>query len=349
MANVIWWGRSDPEYSRNRLVLKFFKRFGWNIRFFSPVASQTGFLEAYLQRLSRPDLIWVPCFRHRDIHSASIWAKRWRVPLVIDPLISAYEKEAFERGKWPPGSKRSEKRRLYESGLFAKADMVVADTAAHADFFNQALRVSPEKIRILFVGAEDDRFQPRPVQAIEPPFEILFYGSFLKLQGTDTIVAAAKRTRDLNARWVLLGEGDLKNENKRQARLHQNIEFEAWIPYDRLSERISQAHILLGIFGTTLKADLVIPNKMFQAMAAGRPVITRSAKAYPEEIRGSSVIGWVPGGDPEALAAVVRNWLKSPAALERRGLDTRRLFDSFFSEPKLEEQFEHILEDLSRR
>jgi glycosyltransferase involved in cell wall biosynthesis len=271
MANVIWWGRSDPEYSRNRLVLKFFARFGWDVSFFYPTASQAGFIEAYFRRLNRPDLIWVPCFRHRDIYSASIWARRWRVPLVIDPLISAYEKEVFEKSKWPPNSKRSEKKRLYESGLFSKADIVVADTSAHADFFNQELRVSPEKIRILFVGAEADRFKPKPVQT-EPPFEILFYGSFLKLQGTDTIVEAAKMTQDINARWVLLGEGDLKIENKQKAHLHQNIEFEPWIPYDRLSERISQAHILLGIFGTTLKADLVIPNKMFQAMASGEVI-----------------------------------------------------------------------------
>ena len=55
MANVIWWGRSDPEYSRNRLVLKFLAKFGWDISFVYPAASPAGFLEAYLRRLTRPD------------------------------------------------------------------------------------------------------------------------------------------------------------------------------------------------------------------------------------------------------------------------------------------------------
>ena len=63
-------------------------------------------------------------------------------------------------------------------------------------------------------------------------------------------------------------------------------------------------------------------------------------------MKHSDIIGWVPAGDSNALAALVRKWLEAPALLEKRGQDTRRLFDTFFSEQKLEEQFNQIFKKI---
>lgn len=344
MPSVLWWGRGDSGYSRNRVLLKLFSDLGWSTDFFHPVASRTGRIEAYFHQLTRPDLLWVPCFRHRDILSASHWAEKWQVPLVVDVLISAYEKDVFEKRKWPPDSMKAEHRRRWESGLLSKADIVIVDTSAHGDFFKEALGLDPDKVCVLYVGAETGLFIPLPAPLPRAPFEVLFYGSFLQLQGVDIIVKAASKTLDLDIKWVLLGDGDSKSESKKLAQGLKNIVFEPRIDYDRLPDRLKSAHVLLGIFGTTIKANLVIPNKMFQAMAVGRPVITRSSRAYPEEIRHSAVIGWVPAGNPEALAGVVRKWFNDPGHLAGRGKETRKLFDDFFGEDKLKEMLEPILE-----
>lgn len=349
MPSVLWWGRSNPNYSRNRVVINLFSDLGWMMDFFHPVASQVGFIEAYLHHLNRPDIIWVPCFRQRDILSASYWSRKWGVPLIVDPLISAYEKEVFERNKWPADSKSAKKRRFREANLFSKADIVIADTLAHAEYFKEDLYVKPDKICVLYVGAETDLFTPMPPPLPQPPFEVLFYGSFLKLQGVDVIVKAAQKNQDLDIKWVLLGDGDLRADIEREAHGLNNITFEPWIKYDRLPGRMAKAHVLLGIFGTTLKADLVIPNKVFQAMAVGRPVITRRSKAYPITLDRSNVIGWVPEGDPISLAALVRKWIQEPHKLALRGKETRKLFDVFFSEEKLREMLKNILEKVLNR
>ena len=344
MPTVLWWGRSDPEYSRNRIIWKLLSGLGWSINTFHPLISELGSMEAYCRRLRRPDVIWVPCFRHRDIASASHWASRWQVPLIIDPLISAYEKDVFERSKYEPGSPKGSKRRLWEASLFSKADIVVADTSAHAEYFNSELNVPMDKLLTLYVGAETDLFRPVDVPRLKKPYQVLFYGSFLKLQGTETIVAAAKQVGDLGITWTLLGEGDLKTECMKMAYGHDNIRFEPWVDYQQLPHRISQAHVLLGIFGTTVKADLVIPNKIFQAMAMGRAVITRKAEAYKKTLNESETIGWVPPGDPSALAFLVRKWFEDPSHLMARSKQTRRLFDTFFSEPILQSALEKIME-----
>jgi glycosyltransferase involved in cell wall biosynthesis len=344
MPTVLWWGRTERDYSRNRIVLSLFKELGWDVTFFHPFSSQLGLFEALIRRPARPDLLWLPCFRHRDIHSAAFWAKKWRVPLVLDPLISAYEKEVFERRKWPSDSKKAEDLRKWEADLFAAADVLVADTSAHAGFFHQRLQVKPENTSVLYVGAEAGLFEARPPAKPGPPFELLFYGSFLELHGVDIIVEAAKILNRPDVTWVLLGEGDMKEGILAEAAQYPNIRFESWIPYPSLPDRIARAHIMLGIFGPTVLTDLVIPNKMFQSMAVGRPVITSYSKAYTDSLEGDDTIGWVPSGDAKALADTVGAWLDSPEDLVRRGQETRALFDRYFSQEQLRTALQNIIE-----
>lgn len=343
MGTLLWWGRSDPEYSRNRIVRKLFDDLGWQINYFHPHSNLSSRLEAYLGRLSKPDLIWVPCFRQRDIAVAAYWAKKWGVKMVADPLISAYQKEVYERKKWLPLSRRAEKRRHWEGAVLGQADIVVADTPVHADFFIKQLGVQAEKLMLLYVGAETGLFTPRP----SPPkssFELLFFGSFLPLQGVDVIIRAAQRTIDLPLTWILLGEGDLRTPAVTQAQGARNIEFEPWVAYEKLPDRLARADIILGIFGTTPKAKMVIPNKMYQAMAMGRPIITRHSPAYPADLLASEVIGWVNPGDPAALENMARQWYAKRHELEDRGRETRKLFDAYFGEPKLRQMLALILE-----
>ena len=111
------------------------------------------------------------------------------------------------------------------------------------------------------------------------------------------------------------------------------VRFESWLPYERLARRIGEADILLGIFGASPKAGRVIPNKVYQALACGRPLITRCSDAYPEELAGDPYSGicFVPPADGPALAAAAAALLAEPQKLADRSLLARRSYERFFS------------------
>ncbi len=327
---VLMWGRMEHKFARNRIITNLFKDLGWEIRYFHPISSQLGLILAPFARLKRPDLIWVPCFRQRDVHSAAVWSRHWKVPVIFDPITSVYEKETYERKKWPPGSRQAERRKLWERNLFLKMDLVVLENHAYIDFVHDEMGVPRDRLAAIYQGAFTDFFKPTPVPPVQSPLEIVFVGSFHPSMGTDVIVEAAKLTTDLPCKWVFIGDGDLRKPTEDQAKGLSNVVFEGWLDYQKLPERLSKAHILLGIFGTTFKTDFVIPNKVFESMAVARPLITQWAKAYEGNIGRTDVIGWIPRGDAQALADTVRKWLSSPEDLSQRGEATRALFDRHF-------------------
>ena len=338
---VLWWGRFDPDYSRNRILRQGYGKLGWQVVDFHPLLSPIGDLEANLRQLPRANLIHVPCFRQRDLAAAARYARRHRLPLLFDPLISAYDKQVFERAKFAENSATARRLKSSESGLFARANLVLADTDAHARFYSESLGIARDHVQVVYVGAEEALFKPDATpRALNDPLEVLFYGSFIALQGAEVIVEAARLYQGPPVRWVLLGDGPLRAACEQLAAGLPNLKFENWLPYEKLPDRIRRADILLGVFGATPKAQRVIPNKVFQALACGKPLVTCSAPAYPEPLRASAQSGltWVPPGDPERLAAAVRDLAQHPGALATHGAAALATHHRFFSEQKIREQ-----------
>lgn len=349
---VLWWGRFDPLYARNAFLMRLFGELGWQVVSFRPRWSPLGQWEAALRPLPKPSLVWVPAFRQRDIAAAAAWARTRSVPLIIDPLISAYDKQVFERRKFDPGSARAERLHRWEAQCFSLADAVVVDTPAHADFFHEALAVPREKLHLIWVGADEARFRATPLPPNpEAGPEALFWGSFLPLHGPETIVAAAQCYQGPPLRLTLIGDGPLLA--RCQALAHDaplppklTLTFAPPISYDALPERIAQAHFVLGIFGATPKAERVIPNKVFQGLASGRPVVTRQAPSYPEPVIQETASGllWVPAADPNALARCLTELAASaPAHWQRLGEAARTTFLRHFNETTIRRQLAALL------
>lgn len=347
---VLWWGRSDVDYSRNRIVRSLFESLGWQIIDFWPTLSSVGDLQALFSSLPAVDLIWVPCFRQRDILAASRWADKRQVPLIFDPLISAYDKQVLERKKYPTNSWRGERLLRKESRLFRLADYLVADTEQHAHFFAETLDCPVEKIKVLPVGAEESLFTPQSQNLlISRPLSILFYGSFLALQGPEIIAKAITLYKGPTVEWRFIGHGPLLQKTQTILKGRSDVHFSDWVEYAQLPHEIAKADLCLGIFGETDKALRVIPNKFYQAVACGRPIITCESKAYPLALREKleSGIYWVPAGDAKALAAKVTELAMQPEQLVQAGEAASVSYQQFFSESVLRAELISLLAQVS--
>jgi glycosyltransferase involved in cell wall biosynthesis len=214
-------------------------------------------------------------------------------PVVFSPLVSLWDTLVGDRGRFRDGSAAARALRALDRRALQAADLVVADTEAHADYLAKLAGLPRERVAVCFVGAEERLFRPG-WSPREPP---IFVGKLIPLHGLETILEAARRTPDLPLRVV--GSGQLE---PLLARRPPNVHWLPWIPYERLPDAVRRATCALGIFGTSAKAARVIPNKAFQALACGVPLVTGDTPAARELLVDGESALLVPPGDPDALA-----------------------------------------------
>ena len=117
-----------------------------------------------------------------------------------------------------------------------------------------------------------------------------------------------------------------------------------WVEYEQLPEELNRATCALGIFGTSAKAQRVIPNKAFQALACGTPLVTADTPAARELLVDGESALLVPPGDPEALAGALHRLAAEPELAPRLGAAGHSLYRERASEEVLGRRWRGILE-----
>ncbi|MDD2466684.1 MAG: glycosyltransferase [Desulfobulbus sp.] len=343
---ILWWGRYSPGYSRNRIFRNILHSLGYNLVDFRPKVTSLATLEAFFYHFPKIHAVWVPAFRHRDFKSAKKFALTRGVPIIFDPLISAWDKVVFERKKYNINHRAALRLHKWESSIYSQTDLLLADTVPHARFFIDEFHASNSTTLVVPVGAEESFFQQQQPATSQTQPEILFYGSFINLQGPEIIVEAAALVPEV--KWTLLGRGPLRARCEQKACGLPNVSFEEPVAYKNLATRIGKADILLGVFGNSAKAGRVIANKVYQSMACGRPVITQPSPAYPEDVIHDPRSGlfFTPPGDPVALADCVRRLLADKQNLVDAGKQARRTYEIYFSNQQIADALKKALEVL---
>jgi glycosyltransferase involved in cell wall biosynthesis len=271
---------------------------------------------------------------HLDVPVARLRARRR--PIVFNPLVSLADTFVSDRGRFDPGSLAARMLERIDRAAFDAADLVVADTDADRRFFQELTRTAVE---VCFVGAEERLFGPG--WARPPEFTALFVGKLIPLQGVEVVVEAARRAPELPFRIV--GSGQLGPLLDRRP---TNVEHLPWIRYDGLPAALRRAGCALGIFGRSHKAQRVIPNKAYQALACGAPLVTADTPAARELLVDGESALLVPARDPQALAEAVRRLAAEPQLAEQLSAGGRSAYEQHASEAVLGARWRSLLERL---
>lgn len=267
-------------------------------------------------RLPRHDWVLLGYPAIPDVFVIRLFAKLRGARVAMDWFLCAYDTLVSDRQL--VGPKHPLALLLWASEWLAVrlADSVFMDTDAHARRMERLFRMDPGDCGRVWVGVEHEFFSRRDAHA-QPTgaLQVLFYGQFIPLHGAFTIIEAARLLRDEPVDWLLIGQGQESARVRAQldAAPLPRLRWLEWVDYPRLVEHIHVADLCLGIFGTSEKAGSVIPNKVFQVLAAGRPIVTRDSAAIRELLAHEPPCTYlVPAGDPEALAEAVRAHARQP-------------------------------------
>ena len=336
--DVVFFGGYDADYPRNAVLRRGLELNGVRVsecrvrpgrRFWLRYpALLRRWLRRSKVRSSAPAIVFVPEFAQKDVPLARLLAGSTSCRVVFDPLASRYETKILDWRRKPEGSPSARWNKLIDRWAFRSSDFLIADTQSHKEYYCREFGIDPLKVAVLPVGF-DDRVFSNALRSVQParqvaeaPFTVFFFGSFLPLHGVADIIEAARLVSkaEPSVNFHFVGSGQTLGSVRARAielRL-ANVEFEGWLSETELAERVAlKAHVCLGIFGRTEKADRVVPHKVFQSMALAKPVITARTPAVEEFFVDRENILLCRKEDPGSLAEAIVELKRDKALRER--------------------------------
>lgn len=299
----------DRTYPRNERIRRALERAGHPVRVVDRVSSGPkpirllrDLLNGFRAARGSSHLI-VPEFSLPFVPAAWLIAKFVGARLVVDAFVGKYETVVEDWGSARPGSIRALWCRYVDWTAVRLADIVLIDTDARAALLRRRAGKNTRVFTLPVGSPAWIRPQPRPHN---DELRVLYSGGALPLHGipfflrglADTRIAAIRLTLILAAPPERLqGFRDLADD----LQILDRCEFVEPVTHAELIRIVGEHDVVLGVFGDSPKARTVLANKVWQGLASGRTVVTRSGPALSEieEIAGPLLVGVA---DESALA-----------------------------------------------
>ena len=280
------------------------------------------------------DVVLVGYLGHFDVFPARLLSWLRRKPLVFDAFVSLYDTSVEDRKVFRRGSLSATLLRLIDRWSCKLSDLVLLDTNQHIEYFCEEFDLDPSKFQRVLVGADPAYAAEEPVAPREDRFVVLHYSKFAPLHGMPYILDAANQLRDdPEIVFKIVGGGQTFAASKAYAeRLGlENLELIPWLEPEQLRQAMREAQVCLGIFGDTPKARRVVPNKVYQCLAAGAAVVTGRSPASEELLvdREHALLCEMASG--KAIAEAILDLKRSPALRQRLGENGARLFREHYT------------------
>lgn len=290
----------------------------------------------------RPRCVVVPYPGHGVVRAVKAATD---VPVVLDLFLSAYDTVVEDRALVRPGSLAAWWLQHLDRAACAAADLVLLDTPANAAYVAELTGVPAERFAWLPVH-DPHAVSPAPWSA-GGPLRVLFFGTGVPLHGLDVLVDAVLRAPGV----VLTIVGGTPAERARAERLlGERVRLEPrFVARERLHELLAASQLVAGVFGTSGKAQRVVPLKVVHALAAGRPVVTAETPASCQWLDGSGAVFFAPAGDADALGDTLRRLAAEPAVVERAAAAARTTYERHFGTQRLAQRWCEVLARLPER
>jgi len=241
-----------------------------------------------------------------------------------------------------------------ERFLYRHADQVVVNSPGFIDHVRDC---GARRVALVPNGSDTAMFDPhadgssfRKTHGLEGKYLALYAGAHGMSNDLGVVLEAAAQLRDQpDIAVVLLGDGKEKPAlmAKAQAMGLTNVHFLPPVPKTEMPHALAAADACIAILKPIAQYKTVYPNKVFDYMAAGRPVVLAIDGVIRQVVEKAGAGLPVPPGDALAFVEAIRSLAADPQKSHSMGLAGRHCVEESFDRELLAEKLAAIMEGMA--
>lgn len=351
-GRIIYFGTFNPDAPRQRLQFEGLHAAGIDVRWCNEplwrgtddrVAAASGAWQrpafwwraarAYWQIvirfffLPRADIILVGYPGPVDVLLARLLARRGE--RVVWDVLMAVHLIAIERGLDRTSPFSIHALREVERLAARTADLLLIDTPEYAEWLVENLKVPRAKIREVPLACD---WPAAPAPASRRELVVMYHGGFIPNHGVGFALAAAEMLSNVpGVRFEFIGRGPDRAALEERYGSLPNVRFWPWQEGGDLQAHVAQADVCLGAFGTTTQSLVTVHNKVLEALAAGRAVLTGDSPPMRRVFEHGTNVWLCPRADAAAIADALRALHADREMVARLGENGRQVAAQCFS------------------
>lgn len=242
-----------------------------------------------------------------------------------------------------------------ERFLYRHADRVMVNSPGYLDHVSTR---GARRVELVPNGADPAMFEPqsrgerfREQYGLNDRFVVMYAGAHGMSNDLGVVLDAADELRDRqDIALVLVGDGKEKARLQDQAAARQldNVHFTPPVPKCAMAGVLAAADACIAILKPLDLYKTTYPNKVFDYMAAGRPVLLAIDGVIRQVVEKAGAGIAVPPGDAHAMAQAIRTLADDPQRSRAMGQAGRRCIEVNFDRAALAGQLITLLEAMGR-
>jgi len=270
--------------------------------------------------------------------------------IINDFFISNYDTYVYDRKKITNKNPRAWWKYFQDWFNFKFSKYLLSDTQAHFEYWESLLGKFNGEHFVFPVLADRNIYYPNTQKLDSKKVKILFYGSFIPLHGIDVILNAFSLMENNGVKFEanIIGKGQIYPQMRelydtlhlKQVTMNGDV-----IAEKELASRIREHDIILGIFGESTKAKSVVPNKLYQAVATAKTIVTMKSSAI-EEFFDEKRDLIVCDNTPEQLSIELTRLINNRELLDTTAIKGYNKFLNIYDKTK--KDFESFIEKIDR-
>jgi glycosyltransferase involved in cell wall biosynthesis len=243
-----------------------------------------------------------------------------------------------------------------ERFLYYHADKVMVNSPG---FIDHVRTLGAQQVEVIANGADPKMFNPaekgmdfRRLHGFEDKFVALYAGAHGISNNLEVVLDAAKILKGLSAasniQIVFLGDGKEKPVLQKLAQGIglTNVTFLPSIPKHEMPAVLAGTDACIAILKPLDEYKSTYPNKVFDYMAAGRPVVLVIDGVIRQVVEAAGCGLFAEPGNAAAVAEVILKLAKDPKKSRLMGLNGRKYLEEKFSREKMAEKLLILFKEL---